>query len=476
MVYRTVSKFLTRFLSDSGAREIWVACSGGLDSMTLLALVQEFVLENQFTIGVVHCNHNLRRESAEDECFVVETALKSGLPVVVGQARDLKSEALTTNNSLETAARNYRYALFMRFLKTRPQALLMTAHNATDQVETIMMNLMRGTGLRGVKGIPQRRGRIGRPLLEVTRAQLADYADRNHIAYRDDPSNDSLEFSRNRVRHELLPVVRRLGGPGVEERIAGAGLRLAADLRIIDRKVDALWSAVDDVAGGLAVSRKSLQKLEIECRPHFLARMIRSAGAVKQVPARVLAELAGLVGAPGERRLAHYDLGSGLIFKSLPEVVFIGQESSVGASADFPGYRVELVDYNSYDLPGESGTLTLSLLNLDSGNNVAAVMRNKSRFTEIIDVGKLVFPLILRNRRPGDFFQPLGLAGGSCKLKKFFNHRVADVNQRSRIPLLCNGTGEIIWVVGERLDHRFRVRDDSSRLAELNYIPGHASL
>jgi len=473
MVYRKVSNFLTRFLSDTGARELWVACSGGLDSMALLALVQEFVTDNQFTIGVIHCNHNLRQESVADEYFVVETVLKSGLPVVVGQARDLKTEVSTTNNSLETAARNYRYALFLRFLKTRPQALLLTAHNATDQVETIMMNLMRGTGLRGVKGIPQRRGRIGRPLLEVTRAQLVDYVVGNNIAYRDDPSNDSLEFSRNRVRHELLPIIRKLGGPGVEERIAGAGLRLAADLRIIDRKIDALWSAVEDVAGGVAVARETLQKLEIECLPHFLARMIRSAGAVKQVPARVLGELAGLVGNPGECRLAHYDLGSGLIFKSLPEVVFIGQESRAAAFADFPEYRVELVDYGSYELPYASGTLTITLLNADLGNDVAAIKCNESRFTEIVDAGKLVFPLVLRNRRPGDSFQPLGLDGGSCKLKKFFNHRVADVNQRSRIPLLCNGTGEIVWVVGERLDHRFRVTG-SSKLAELNYLPGDA--
>jgi tRNA(Ile)-lysidine synthase len=475
MVRRTVSKFLTQFLSDTGSHEIWVACSGGLDSMVLLALVREFVVENTLVLGVIHFNHNLRSESASEELFVAATALKSELPVVIGQARDLKNEILNSGNSLETEARNHRYAFFQRLLKIRPQAVILTAHNATDQVETIMMNLMRGTGLRGLKGIPRKRGRIGRPLLEITRAQLADYVNENRIDFREDPSNDSLAFSRNRVRHELLPVIHRLGGPGVEARIAGAGLRLAADLKIIDRQLDALWPAVEDVPGGVTVARKFLQQIEVECLPHFIARMIRRAGAVKQVPARVLDELVVLVGTEGERRLSHYDLGAGLVFKGLSEVVFIGRGGVAGKFADLPAYQLELKDYGLWQLPHGLGTIKLSLLKSpirpDFRKAAATLISNEAKFKEIIAADNLTFPLLLRNRRPGDFFLPLGLAGKSCKLKKFLNSRALNLCKRSRIPLLCNGTGEIIWIVGERLDHRFRVTRDSRDLVELTYIP-----
>ncbi|MCK5540639.1 MAG: tRNA lysidine(34) synthetase TilS, partial [Deltaproteobacteria bacterium] len=316
MPQQLVTEFLFRFLAETGAAEIWVAASGGLDSMALFSLIREFAVKTGVPAGVVHFNHGLRSESREDELFVADQVLKSGFPLVVGQARNLRAEAKSDHLSLETAARQVRYAFFQRFLKSREPAVIVTAHNATDQVETILMNLMRGSGLRGIKGIPRRRGRIGRPLLQVTRAELAEYVSLNRIAYREDPSNCSLEFSRNRVRHELLPIIRKLGGSGVEERIAGAGLRLADDLKIIDDRLDDLWSYVKSGRAGLIVERSLLQKIEIALLPHFMGRMIRRAGAVKQVSARVLEALGTLVGSPGERRESQYDLGAGLVFRA----------------------------------------------------------------------------------------------------------------------------------------------------------------
>lgn len=476
MVRRIVFESLERLLSATGADEIWVACSGGLDSMALLVLVQAFAMDNSFSVGVVHLNHNLRPESSDDEKFVADFALKSGLPVLFGQARNLRNEILNTPQSLETAARNHRYAFFQRLLECRKQALIVTAHNATDQVETILMNLMRGTGLRGVKGIPRRRGRIGRPLLKITRSQLNHYVIDNQILYREDPSNSSLEFTRNRVRHELLPVIRRLGGDGVEERIAGAGLRMADDLNIIERKVDDVWHGIENVDCGIIFPRAVLQSSEIEILPHLLARMIRRSGGLKQVSARVLSDLVALVGTVGEHRQGHYDLGSGLIFKVLPEVVFVGRESDSGPFAvSVPGFQMVLHDYASYHLPNILGEIRLSLpvpynASSNSGEKLPASCV-ESGFTETVDADRLDFPLTLRNRRPGDSFQPLGMNGKSCRLKKFFNSCNLSHRERSAKPLLCNCGGEIVWVVGERLDHRFRVTESTRNIVKLSYLP-----
>ncbi|MCK5915536.1 MAG: tRNA lysidine(34) synthetase TilS [Deltaproteobacteria bacterium] len=473
---RTVFEPLTQFLAETGADEIWVACSGGLDSMALLALVRDFASERAFSLGVIHLNHNLRSESAADELFVVSEALKADLPLVLGQARNLRAETLKSVHSLETVARNCRYAFFQRLLESRKNALVVTAHNADDQVETMMMNLMRGTGLRGVKGIPQRRGRIGRPLLEVTRARLSSYVAEHKIPYREDPSNNSLEFSRNRVRHELLPIIKSLGGAGVEERIAGAGLRLAADLKIIDRKIDELWRDVNYVNGGIKVSRRLLQQRETEFLPHFLGCMIRRAGAQKQVSARVLDELVKLVGGLGESRQSHYDLGFGLIFKALPEVVFIGHKRALtNPHILVPEYQIVLLDYGLCHLPYGLGEFRLDspvppeTINYLEKGRVSD--RDGATLTEIIDGDKLEFPLTLRNRRPGDRFQPLGLKGRSLKLKKFLNARALSLHERSGKPLLCNRSGEIIWVVGERLDHRFRITRESRKIVKLTYLP-----
>ncbi len=477
MVRRTAFEFFSRFLSETGADEIWIACSGGLDSMALLRLAQEFVASRRVGLGVIHLNHNLRPEAAADERFVADYALKAELPLVLGQVRDLKNEVSNSNHSLETLARNYRYAFFQRLLKSRPQAVLLTAHNASDQVETIMMNLMRGSGLRGIKGIPGRRGRIGRPLLEVTRARLAEYVSENRISFREDPSNLSLAFSRNRIRHELLPVIRKLGGTGVEERIAGAGLRLASDLKIIDRRLDDLWRETEFINSGIAISRRLLQESEAELRPHFIARMVRRAGAVKQVSAPILSRLAELVGDVGRQQSSHYDLGTGLFFKTSADLVVVGRENCLGEPPfSVPEYQIVLPDYGFFHLPHGLGDLELQPVKAPAVKNFPEVIfeRNttKSKYREFIAVDKLQFPLLLRNRRPGDRFQPLGLDGKSCKLKKFFNAHSLSPYQRSAIPLLWNGDGALIWVVGEHLDHRFKVSSESKKLAALTFLPG----
>ena len=459
---------MTRFSAETGTREIWVACSGGLDSMALLSLVREFAGRAGIPVGVIHFNHGLRPEARDDELFIATHALRSGLPLIVGQARNLRDDAISDHLSLETAARKVRYAFFQRFLKSREQAAIVTAHNATDQVETILMNLMRGSGLRGVKGIPRRRGRIGRPLLQVTRAELADYVSRNRIAYREDPSNCSLEFSRNRVRLELLPVIRKLGGNGVEERIAGAGLRLAADLKIIDGQLDDLWPHVKPVRSGLKVERILLQKSPTALLPHILGRMIRRAGAVKQVSARVLDDLCALVGSPGERRESRYDLGGGLIFRALPESIFIGIEEKWSRSdGEVPAYQIALPDCGLYQLPHNLGTLRIGRILAKENLLESKTLKEGQRFLEIVDADKLHFPLEVRNRRPGDRFQPLGLQGRSCKLKNFLADRHLSRFARSALSLLLDQEGKIIWVVGERLDHRFRITSESRSFIEL---------
>ena len=463
---------MTRFPAETGTREIWVACSGGLDSMALLSLVMEFAGRAGISVGVIHFNHGLRPEARDDELFVAAHVLRSGLPLVVGQARNLRDEAQSEHLSLETVARQVRYAFFRRFLKSREQAAIVTAHNATDQVETILMNLMRGSGLRGVKGIPRRRGRIGRPLLQVTRAELADYVLRNCIAYREDPSNRSLEFSRNRVRQELLPVIRKLGGRGVEERIAGAGLRLAADLKIIDGQLDDLWSHIKPGKPGLKVERLLLQKSQPALLPHFLGRMIRRAGAVKQVSARVLDDLCALVGSPGERRESRYDLGGKLVFRATPENIFIGMGKKQSSSdGGVPEYQITLSDCGLYQLPHNLGTLRIEWILAKENLPEFKKRIERQRFSEIIDGEKLHFPLQVRNRRPGDRFQPLGLQGKSCKLKKFLADRHLSRFARSALPLLLDQEGKIIWVIGERLDHRFRITPESRSFINLFFVP-----
>jgi tRNA(Ile)-lysidine synthetase-like protein len=197
---------------------------------------------------------------------------------------------------------------------------------------------------------------------------------------------------------------------------------------------------------------------------------------VKQVSARVLCELSELIGEPGEQQSCHYDLGAGLVFKAFSGQVLIGRENSLSElPALLPEYQIVLHNYGFCRLPYDLGDFTLRQMEAckvpDFLEGRIDHNSGEGNLSEIIDADKLQFPLTLRNRRSGDIFQPLGLEGKSCKLKKFFNACSISLYERSWKPLLCNGGGEIIWVVGERLDHRFRVTRKNRNLVELNFSP-----
>jgi tRNA(Ile)-lysidine synthase len=467
MLPSRVTEFCRSFLEDRGAKELWVACSGGLDSMALLELVREFADQHRVLLGVVHFNHNLRPGAREDELFVARRAARCGLPLVIGQGRNLAARA-RRHVSLETAARNARYAFFRRFLAARQKALLLTAHQADDQVETVLMNLMRGTGLRGLKGIPARRGRIGRPLLQTTRAELEAFVRQRNLAWREDESNASVLFLRNRVRSELLPVIRRLGGTGVEKRIASACGRLAADLELIDRQLAPYLAGMTADRGSLRFRRELFAELPPALRPHLLGAMIRRAGGRSQVPARVLDQLVRLAVGPRECR---YDLGAGLVFRAGPETVCIGRPEAAEDAAGIPAYELEISAFGSCELPHELGRMAIVPQSEESPPE-----RNPGgyglRLAELVDGDRLIFPLTVRNRRPGDRFAPLGLAAGRRKLKKFFQEQALSRLQRAAWPLLVNGDGEIIWVAGLRLGHGFRLRPETRLRVRLDFKPG----
>jgi tRNA(Ile)-lysidine synthase len=216
-----------RALSIPADARILLAVSGGADSMALLHGAAHLAGTDAvaWQLTVVHLDHALRSESADDAAFVADAAASLGLPAEVRRT-DVAALARETGRSLEEAGRDARYA-FLEEVAHERDALIATAHTADDAAETVLLNLMRGSGLSGARGIPARRGRIVRPLLRERRATLRHLLDEAGIAYRDDPSNQDPAFLRNRVRSELLPLMEELR-PGAVDALARFA-RLAAD-------------------------------------------------------------------------------------------------------------------------------------------------------------------------------------------------------------------------------------------------------
>ena len=279
-----------------------LAVSGGADSMALMHGAAHATATQQaaWHLTAAHLDHGIRAGSREDASFVADAAVALGLPIEARRT-DVAALARAEGRSLEDAGREARYRILEEI--ARPDAFIATAHTADDAAETVLMNLLRGSGLSGVRGIPARRGRIVRPLLEERRAELRRLLDRADIAYRDDPSNADPAFLRNRVRVEVLPLLEMVR-PGAVERI-GRFARLAAD-------DDELLEAV---AAAELVRRRSGDGAEIDWRdPPSVAlgrRVLRLAIGEPAPSAERLEAL--LDAASGDRGGVTIELGGGRV-------------------------------------------------------------------------------------------------------------------------------------------------------------------
>ena len=265
-----VSAFCRREGIEFKGKTVLCALSGGRDSMALLHVLLSMSGAEGFAVAAAHYNHHLRETAQRDEDLVREFCAAGGIPLAVGGG-DVRTFARETGTSTEDAARTLRY----RFLQETAEELgadyIATAHHAQDNAETILMNLLRGTGLRGLGGIPPVRGRIVRPLLEVSREDIDRYIEANALPYGEDETNADTAYTRNRLRHELLPMLERLS-PGSVERIAFTGSRLRMDGAYLEREAGKRLPPAD--SGGETTLPLALLRGE---DPAIAVRLVRMA-------------------------------------------------------------------------------------------------------------------------------------------------------------------------------------------------------
>lgn len=418
---------------------VLVALSGGLDSVVLLHLLRFLVEDWQLELGAAHFDHRMRPGSEADAEWVAALCRAWGVPLERGAARrSLRSEA---------AARAARYRFLRAAARRRGAGRLTTAHHADDQAETVLFRILRGTGLSGLRGIPARRGRIVRPLLPFRRAQVEEYAHAAELAWREDPTNRILSFARNRIRHEVLPLLEQVT-PGA----TGALLRLAEHARDAEAAWDAVLEAllpgvierVTDEAVELA--RPRLLAYHSSIRARLLRRLLRRYGSVPD-RAGTMAALEFISGGAsgGQMRLA----GGVRLEREFDRIRLRRATRAAPAAPEQP-----LV----IAVPGGAGRARIGGRRVEAhwtsgtGEDVAGA--------ETFDAGSLRFPLELRGWHPGDRIR---LPSGSKKLKKLFLERRVGRSERARVPLLVDAGGRILWAVG------------LARAAGLEPRPGHAS-
>lgn len=413
------------FLQD---QKVLIAVSGGLDSMVLLHLFQEL----NFTLAIAHCNFQLRGvESFEDQKFIQEYANSREIPIFVTQF-DTQSFANDYKLSTQVAARELRYNWFYELLETENFDYLLTAHHADDNVETFLINFIRGTGLEGLTGIPVQNDRIIRPLLCFTRDEIANYAHENTIQWREDSSNASDKYLRNKIRHHVIPVLKELN-PNFISSFLNTEKYLQDSLLMIE---DAAIMVYQQVAKEIddQIHFDLTQLLKLPNYQSYLYQWLKEFGftAWNDIYDLVNSQSGKMVYSSNYRLLKDRDsLILAPIATDNPDEVYCIENSDT-----------------EIKIP-----LNLTLCKVDA----ISIESNKTIF---VDHSKLNFPLQLRRWKTGDSFYPFRLKGKKMKVSKFFKDEKLSLLDKENTWLLCSND-QIVWVVGRSADYRFRITKET---------------
>jgi len=445
---------------------VLVAVSGGPDSVCLLHVLSELKGELGIRLHIAHLNHQLRgQESDDDAAYVAALAKKLGIPATL-EARDVAAYRQQQRLSPEEAAREVRYAFLAEAAQSCGAARVAVGHTADDHVETVLMHLVHGSGPRGLRGLlprspwpyPGHALTVVRPLLDITRPETAAYCRRHRLNPRVDASNESLASFRNRVRHELLPLLRRYN-PQVDGAIRRLAHLAADDLAFIEAAAAGLWGGPVRREGETVVfDRGPFLALPPALKRHLLRAAIEGlSGTLKDIGAGHIEDVIAALEKPSGKTIG---LPGGLSFTIEPDRYVLAADDA--AACPWPPLEGE----TALNVPGRTEL---------AGWLVEAALlppeempeNNPDELTAYLDYAGVGDRLGVRHRRPGDRFQPLGL-GGEKKLNQFMIDARIPRSFRGRVPVVTAGD-KIVWVVGYRLDERFKVAAATRRVLRIKF-------
>jgi tRNA(Ile)-lysidine synthase len=449
----------------SGGRVVLVGVSGGLDSACLVHVLNQLKGSLGIQLHIVHLNHMLRGESSdEDAVYVEQLGYSLGIPVTV-EAMDVNSYRKEYKLSLEEAAREVRYDFFARVAESVGAECVALGHTEDDQVETVLMHLVRGSGLGGLRGMspltdmhPRGRGRLRviRPLLEVSRKETEDYCLAHGLKPRIDSMNYSLDYTRNRFRHELLPMLREANS-NVGAAIRRVAHTAADDLSFIESEVAKVWSdAVCVNPIGITINTEAILLLHPALQRHLLRRVMGEAlGDLVDIEAVHIERMMEALRKPAGRRIS---LPRGLKFYVSYDTCLLAKDAADACPLPEVGRMRRLKVPGVTLLPGWRVQA-----------DVVSHRKQAQGFKACIDADVSGMELTVRRRRPGDRFQPLGMSNAK-KLQDFMVDAKIPSTWRDRVPLVCAGDEHnIVWVVGWRIAESVKVTDNTCKALHISF-------
>lgn len=427
-----------------------LAVSGGVDSVVMCDLFYNAGL----AFGIAHCNFKLRNtESNKDEKFVEALATQYNVPF---HSTSFKTNEYAKKNklSIQMAARELRYKWFEEIRQQYQYSALATAHHQDDSVETFFINLVRGTGIAGLHGIAAKQGTIIRPLLFTTKQDILDYSTANALHYREDSSNNSDKYLRNKIRHHLIPLLKEIN-PHFEKAANDTIQHLSAVESVYKNEIEnKRKQLVKSSENGYIISISALQKLHPA--NIYLYELLKpfefNATTVEEI-------ISALNGESGKKFLS-------------PSYRLVKDRKTLLLQQLTSKKDVK----NTFHIEKTQNAITINSLQLKfevvpMSSTIAVDKSNISSSTALLDFDKLSFPMEIRHWKQGDVFYPLGMKGKK-KLSDFFIDKKLSVYEKENCRLLTSN-GKIVWVIGYRLDDRFKVTEKTKTLYRAQLLKGN---
>ena len=415
-------------------KNLLLATSGGLDSMVMVDLFHKL----PFEIAIAHCNFQLRGlESFGDQCFVDDYAHANEIPLFITQF-DTEAFAKDYKLSIQVAARELRYSWFYELLETKNYDYILTAHHADDNLETFMVNLVRGTGIDGLTGIPAQNEKVIRPFLIFSRAEIDDYAKENNLTWREDSSNASDKYMRNKIRHNLVPILKELNPDFLSSFYKTQTFLEESQAMAQDASIMVYQLVAKEKGDEIHFDLNQLKKL-----PNYKSYLYQW---LKEFEFTAWEDIYDLVEGQSGKQVFSREYR---ILKNREFLIL----TPIDIEEEDQEYFI-FKDQKEVNVPLNVSFSKVSAISLASNSTI------------FVDEDKLWFPLVLRRWREGDSFQPFGMSGKTKKVSKFFKDNKLSLIEKRNTWILCSDN-QIVWILGLRQDERFKVGTRTRKILKI---------
>lgn len=433
--------FIHHKLQLKANSKVLLAISGGIDSVVLFHLFSQ----SNFNFGVAHCNFKLRNDESDgDEQFVIELAGNAG-KAIHSISFDTHEFAKTNKVSTQMAARTLRYNWFEKLMSDYNYNYLAVAHHKTDVLETLLINQIRGTGLRGMHGIKAQNGNIIRPLLFATRDEIYNYAIANNISWREDSSNVHDDYLRNKIRLQVLPILKQIN-PSIENTFTANADHFSNAEDLIESFLPQLHEQFLDRENGKCFI--AIEKLKSHSHPMALLYYLLRDFNFKN---NLIDDIAGSLQSEEHK-----------IFYSTTHQIVKDRKQLIIELIKSDSTKIDFIIEKEGDFVSDSVKIKMERIpigkfdfNYNNAPNIA-----------FFDADTILFPLKIRSWMEGDFFYPFGMKGKKM-LSDYFTDSKLSYTAKQHIPLLLSD-GKIVWIVGRRIDERFKVSETTKVVLKLS--------